>query len=79
MFWIIPSESDGNWIFHTLNNVVLGWQSSASDMWSEIWNYLEKKKEVYHALCEGDFENHLLNMRRNRYWGINLELLAFLI
>ena len=38
---------------------------------------LRRKKEVYQAFCEGDIENHLLNMRRDGYWGTNLELIAF--
>ena len=51
---------------------ILGGQSSASDMRCVILNYLEKKKEVCQAFCEGDIENHLLDMGRNRYWGTNL-------
>ena len=52
-------------------------KSSASDMRSEIWNYLEKKKEVYQAFCEGDIKKHLLKMWKDGYWGTNIELLAF--
>ena len=47
--------------------VFLG-QSFASDMQSEIYNYLEKKKEVYQTFCEVDIENHLLNVKEDRYW-----------
>ena len=55
-FRIIISELDGNWLFHTVNNEVIGRQSSASDMRSKIWHYLEKKKEVYRAFCEWDIK-----------------------
>ena len=37
--------------------------------------YLKRKK--YRHICEGDLDNHVMFMRREGYWGTNLELLAF--
>ena len=42
-------------------------QSSASDMRSEIWNYNNKKKEVYQAFCEEKIENHFFNLWKDGY------------
>ena len=52
-------------------------QSSSFDIWTEIWKYIEKKKEAYQSFYEGNIENLLLNMRRDGYWGTNFELLDF--
>ena len=77
-FIVIPSESDGNWLFNTLKQCVFfGMQSSSFDIWTEIWKYIEKKKEAYQSFYEGNIENLLLNMRRDGYWGTNFELLDF--
>ena len=37
--------------------------------------YLRRKK--YWHICEEDSDNHLIWIRREGYWGSNLELLAF--
>ena len=76
-FRIIPSGIDGNCLFHTLNNIVFGGQLTAKSIRDEICDFIFKKKEIYRHICEGDLDNHLIWMRREGYWGTNLELLAF--
>ena len=76
-FRIVPSEADGNCLFHTLNNIVFGSNLTAKNIREEICDFLIKKKEIYRHIWEGDIDSHVANMRREGYWGTNLELLAF--
>ena len=76
-FRIIPSGIDGNCLFHILNNIVFGGQLTAKGIRNEICDFIFKKKEIYRHICEGDLDNHLIRMKREWYWGTNLELLAF--
>ena len=76
-FRIVPSEADGNCLFHTLNNIVFGSNLTAKNIREEICDFLIKKKEIYRHIWEGDIDRHVANMRREGYWGTNLELLAF--
>ena len=77
IFKIIPSKTDGNCLFHTLNNFVFGGQFTAKYIREEICDFIIKKRQMYEHLWEGNLDNHITNMRKNGYWGTNLELLAF--
>ena len=77
IFKIIPSETDGNCLFHTLNNIVFGGQFTAEYIREEICDFIIKKRQIYEHLWEGNLDNHITNMRKDGYWGTNLELLAF--
>ena len=50
IFQIIPSQIDGNWLFHTLNNLVFGGQYSAEDIRNEIYAFLIKKAFIWESL-----------------------------
>ena len=76
-FRIIPSGIDGNYLFHTLNNIVFGGQLTEKNIRDEICDFIFKKKEIYKHICEWDLDNHLIWMRKEGYWGMNLELLTF--
>ena len=76
-FRIVPSEADGNCLFHTLNNIVFGSNLTAKNIREEICDSPTKKKEIHRHIWEGDIDSHVANMRREGYWGTNLELLAF--
>ena len=67
IFQIIPSQMDGNWLFHTLNNLVFGGQNSAEDIRNEICAFLIRKRHLYENLWEGDFDTHIRNMKRNGF------------
>ena len=76
-FRIIPSWIYGNCLFHTINNIVFGGQLTAKCIRDEICAFILKKKEIYRHICEEDLDNHLIWIRREGYWGSNLELLDF--
>ena len=76
-FRIILSGIDENYLFHTLNNIVFGGRLTAKSIRDEIYDFIFKKKEVYRHICGGDLDNHLIWMRREGYWGTNLQLLVF--
>ena len=76
-FKIIPSETDVNCLFHTLNIIVFGGQLTVEYIREEICDFIIKKRQKYEHLLEGNLDNHITNMRKDVYWGINLELLAF--
>ena len=68
IFKIIPSETDGNCLFHTLNNIVFGGQFTAEYIREEICDFIIKKRQIYEHLWEGNLDNHITNMRKNGYW-----------
>ena len=63
IFQIIPSQMDGNWPFHKLNNSVFRGQYSAEEIRNEICAFLIRKKNLYENLWEGDFDTHIRNMK----------------
>ena len=67
---------DGNWLFHMLNNLVFGRQYSTEEIRNEIY-ILIRKKHLYKNLWESDFDTHIRNIKRNGFWGTNLEKIAF--
>ena len=77
IFQIIPSKMDGNWVFNMLNNLVFGGQYSAKEIRNKIWVFLVRKKHLSENLWEGDFDTHIRNMKRNKFWGTNLEIMTF--
>ena len=78
-FKIILSETDGNCLFHTLNKIDFGGQFTAEYIRDEICDFIIIwDKYIYEHLWEGNLDNHITNMRKDEYWGTNLELLAFL-
>ena len=44
IFQIIPSQMDGNWLFHTLNNFVFSGQYSTEDIRNEICAFLNERR-----------------------------------
>ena len=72
IFQIVPCQMDGNWLFHTLNNLVFGRQYSTEEIRNEIY-ILIRKKHLYKNLWESDFDTHIRNIKRNGFWGTNLE------
>ena len=68
-FKIIPSETDDNCLFHTLNNIVFGGQFTAEYIREEICDFIIKKRQIYEHLWEGNLDNHITNMRKDGYWG----------
>ena len=50
IFKIIPSETDGNCLFHTLNNIVFGGQFTAEYIREEICYFIIKKRQIYEHL-----------------------------
>ena len=50
IFKIIPSETDGNCLFHTLNNIVFGGQFTAEYIREEICDFIIKKRQIYEHL-----------------------------
>ena len=77
IFKIILSETDGNCLFHTSNNIVFGGNFTAEYIREVIYDFIIKKRQIYEHLWEGNLDNHITNMRKDGYWGTNLELLAF--
>ena len=57
-FRIILKESDANWLFHVISNLILGDIALLLIYLSEIWNYLERKREDYQAFCKGGIEDY---------------------
>ena len=49
-FKIISSETDGNCLFHTLNNIVFGGQFTAEYIREEICDFIIKIKQIYEHL-----------------------------
>ena len=66
-----------NWLFHKLSNSVFGWQYSAEVIRNEIYAFLIRKKHLHENLWEGDFDTHISNMKRNGFWGTNLDIMIF--
>ena len=50
IFKIIPSETDANSLFHTLNNIVFGGQFTAEYIREEICDFIIKKRQIYEHL-----------------------------
>ena len=68
IFKIIPSETDDNCLFHTLNNIVFGGQFTAEYIREEICDFIIKKRQIYEHLWEGNLDNHITNIRKDGYW-----------
>ena len=61
--------------FHMLSNLIFGGQYSAEEIWNQICAFLIRMKHLFENLWEGHFNTHLRNMKRNGFWGINLEII----
>ena len=70
------SETDGNFLFNTLNNI-FGGKLTAEYIREEICDFVIKKKKIYEHLWESNLDNHITNMRKDEYLETNLKLLAF--
>ena len=77
IFKIISRETDGNCLFHILYNIVFVGLLTAEYIREEICDFIFKKKQIYENLWESSLDNHIINMRKDGYWGTNLELLTF--
>ena len=49
-FKIILSETDGNCLFHTLNNIVFGGHLTSEYIKEEICDFIIKKRKIYEHL-----------------------------
>ena len=50
IFKIIRSETDGNCLFHTLNNIVFGGHLTAEYIREDICDFIIKKRQIYEHL-----------------------------
>ena len=46
-FKIIPCETNGNFLFHTLNNIVFGGQLTAKYIREQICDFIKKEANIW--------------------------------
>ena len=60
---------DGNWLFHTFNNLVFGGQLAVEDIRLRIWYFILRNRDTYQNIWEGNLETHIQKIEKKIEFG----------